>query len=158
MTVKQIQMPSKTLDTSGLVTAIATLALSAWVLWESEGYSELAAAFPRTVALIMAAASVVLIVRCLLRLQRPTKVEAGSRLHRGALLLVLVGWAALIPVVGFLLASVAGFVASALTARYESLSAPRWAGLLAMAAAAVGVFYGLFSEILRVPFPQGWLW
>src|SRR3546814_5961028 len=106
----------------------------------------------------MAAASVVLIVRCVLRLQRPAEVEAGSRLHRGALLLVLVGWAVLIPVVGFFLASVAGFVASALTARYEPWSAPRWAGLLAMAVAAVGVFYGLFSEVLRVPFPQGWLW
>src|SRR3546814_8303601 len=94
-------MPSKKLDTSGLVTAIAMLALSGWVLWESEGYSELAAAFPRTVALIMAAASAVLILRCLLRLQRPAEVEAGSWLHRGALLLVLVGWAALIPVVGF---------------------------------------------------------
>src|SRR3546814_13689916 len=100
-------MPSRKLDTSGLVTAVAMLALSGWVLWESEGYSELAAAFPRTVALIMAAASAVLIVRCLLRLQRPAEVEAGSRLHRGALLLVLFGWAALIPVVGFFLASVA---------------------------------------------------
>jgi hypothetical protein len=156
--VKSIQKPSEKLDTSGLVTAVAMLALSAWVIWESEGYSELAAAFPRTVALIMAAASVVLIGRCLLRLQRPAEVEAGSLLHRGALLLVLVGWAALIPVIGFFLASVAGFVASALTARYESWSAGRWAGLLAMAAATVGLFYGLFSEVLLVPFPQGWLW
>lgn len=151
-------MPSKSLDTSGLATAVATLALSGWVIWESEHYSELAAAFPRTVALVMAAASVVLIVRCLLRMQRPAEVEAGSRLHRGALLLVLVGWAVLIPVIGFFLASVAGFVASGLTARYEPWSAARWAGLLAMAFAAVGVFYGLFSEVLRVPFPQGWLW
>src|SRR3546814_3291460 len=115
----QLQYPRKNLDTSSLVTSSSVLALSAWVLWESESYSELAAAFPRTVALIMAAASVVLIVRCVLRLQRPAEVEAGSRLHRGALLLVLVGWAVLIPVVGFFLASVAGFVASALTARYE---------------------------------------
>src|SRR3546814_7520303 len=76
----------------------------------------------------MAGASVVLIVRCVLRLQRPAEVEAGWRLHRGALLLVLVGWAVLIPVVGFFLASVADFVASALTARYEPWSAPRWAG------------------------------
>src|SRR3546814_12959857 len=108
--------------------------------------SELAAAFPRTVALIMAAASVVLIVRCLLRLKRPTEVEAGSRLHRGALLLVLVGWAALIPVVGFLLASVAGFFASALPPPYVPLSAPLWACLLSMAAPPVGLFYGVFSE------------
>src|SRR3546814_5976647 len=87
MTVMQNQKSSETLDTSGLVTAIAMLALSGWVLWESEGYSELAAAFPRTVALIMAAASAVLILRCLLRLQRPAEVEAGSWLPRGALLL-----------------------------------------------------------------------
>src|SRR3546814_2906798 len=112
-----LQNPSEKLYTIILLTAMAVLALSAWVLWESESYSELAAAFPRTVALIMAAASVVLIVRCVLRLQRPAEVEAGSRLHRGALLLVLVGWAVLIPVVGFFLASVAGFVASALTAQ-----------------------------------------
>src|SRR3546814_19696311 len=107
-----MQNPSEKLVTSSLLTAIAVLALSAWVLWESESYSELAAAFPRTVALIMAAASVVLIVRCVLRLQRPAEVAAGSRLHRGALLLVLVGWAVLLPVVGFFLARVAGFVAS----------------------------------------------
>src|SRR3546814_19094388 len=103
-------MPSKMLDTSGLVTAIAMLALSGWVLWESEGYSELAAAFPRTVALIMAAASVVLILRCLLRSQRPAEVKARPRLHRGDHWLVLLGWAALPRVVGFFFASLGRLV------------------------------------------------
>ena len=156
--MKSIQKQSERIDVGGLITAVAILILSAWVLWEAEGYSELAAAFPRAVALIMMVASVALIVRCLLRLQPPAEVEVGSRLHRGALLLVLFAWAALIPIIGFFLASVAGFVASGLTARYEPWPAPRWLGLLAMAVMAVGVFYGLFSEVLRVPFPQGWLW
>src|SRR3546814_11849121 len=88
----------------------------------------------------MAAASVVLIVRCVLRLQRPAEVEAGSRLHRGALLLVLVGWAVLLPVVGFFLSSVAGFVSSALTAPYTPWSAPLWARPLPMPVAAAPLF------------------
>src|SRR3546814_20287673 len=101
----------------------------------------------------MAAASVVLIVRCVLRLQRPAEVEAGSRLHRGALLLALVGWAVLIPVVGFFLASVAGFVASALPAPYQPWSAPRWAGPLAIAPPAARGVSPLLSDVLRLPLP-----
>src|SRR3546814_12587103 len=116
-----LQNPSEKLYTIILLTAMAVLALSAWVLWESESYSELAAAFPRTVALIMAAASVVLIVRCVLRLQRPAGVEAGSRLTRGALLLALVGLGVLVPFVGLFLPSVAGFAASPLTPPYDPL-------------------------------------
>jgi hypothetical protein len=148
---------SNEIDRGGLIAAVAMLAVAAWVLWESEGFTELAAAFPRTVALVLAGASAVLIVRCLLRRQRPTGEAGGSQLRRGALLVVLAGWVAMIPVAGFFAASVAGFLASGLIARYERWPARRWIVFLALALLAVALFYGLFSNVLLVPFPRGLL-
>ena len=148
---------SDELDVGGLVTAVAMLVVSAWVLWESQSYTELAAVFPRTVALVLALASGILIVRCLMRLQLPAKVEAGSHLRRAVLVLALVGWVALIPVIGFFIASLLGFIVCGLTARYEPWPMRRWVGFVTMALAAVALFYGLFSEVLKVPFPRGWL-
>lgn len=145
------------MDIRGLVTAVVMLAVSAWVIWEAQGYSELAAAFPRTVALVMALASIILIVRCLMRREAPAAVEAGSQLRRAVLLAALIGWVALIPIAGFFLASLLGFIACGLTARYEYWPKRRWIGFVALAIAAVAMFYGVFSEILKVPFPQGWL-
>lgn len=142
-------------DVGGLVTAVLMLAVSAWVLWESQSYTELAAAFPRTVALVMALASAILVVRCLMRRELRTSVEAGSQLRRAVLLSALIGWVALIPIAGFFLASLLGFITCGLTARYEHWPKRRWIGFLALAIAAVAMFYGLFSEILKVPFPQG---
>lgn len=145
------------IDRGGLVAAVAMLAVAAWVFWESEGFTELAAAFPRTVALVLAAASVVLILRCLLRLQRPAGEAGGSQLRRGALMIVLAGWVAMVPVAGFFAASVAGFLASGMTARYERWTARSWIIFLALALLAVAAFYGLFSKVLLVPFPRGLL-
>src|SRR5690606_29771738 len=148
---------SDEMDVGGLVTAVAMLLVSGWVLWESQSYTELAAVFPRAVALVMALASVVLIVRCLMRLQLPAKVEAGSHLRRAVLVLILIGWVALIPITGFFVASLLGFIACGLTARFEPWPMRRWVGFVTMALAAVALFYGLFSEVLKVPFPRGWL-
>lgn len=144
-------------DTGGLVTAVAMLAVSGWVFWEAEGYTELAAVFPRTIALVLALASVVLIVRCLLGRQRGVADDGGSHLRRGAVVAVLAGWLALIPVLGFATASLAGFVAMGATAHYERWSIRRWAGFMGLALAAVAMLYGLFSTVLRVPFPKGML-
>lgn len=142
-------------DRGGLVVALIMLAAAVWVFWESQDYTELAAAFPRTVALVLAGASAVLIVRCLLRLQPVAGERGGSHRHRVALVLVLAGWVVLIPVAGFFVASVAGFVGAGLAARYERWTLRHWAGFLTLAVVAVGLFYGLFSHVLRVPFPQG---
>jgi hypothetical protein len=68
-----------------------------------------------------------------------------------------VAWVLLIPVLGFLTASFAGFLAAMLVARFESWPARRWAAFLAAAAVAVGGFYLLFALGLGVPFPRGLL-
>ena len=136
----------------------ARTAVQCW--WSAPGFCGIAIPWgwrrlPRTVALVLALASAVLIVRCLMRFQ-PRRKWAGSHLRR-AVLVPAGRMGRLHSITGFFVASLLGFLVCGLTARYEPWPMRRWVGFVALAVAAVALFYGLFSEVLKVPFPRGWL-
>lgn len=144
-------------DWSGLAGAAAAALLGAWMLREAAGFSDLAAVFPRTIAIVMIAAAGLLAVRILVWPSVRRAAEGGSARRRVALVAVAALWVGAIPLAGFLAASLAGFFAAMLVARFEVWTARRAAVDLAAGAALVVGFYLLFEAGLGVPLPRGWL-
>lgn len=144
-------------DWPGLAGAAAAFALGVWMLQEAAAFTELAAVFPRTIALVMMAAAVLLSAQILIGSVRRARTEPGVPWRRAGLVATAAGWVLLVPVLGFLTASLAGFVAAMLVARFEAWTPARWAAFLAAAVIAVGGFYLLFAHVLGVPFPRGLL-
>lgn len=144
-------------DWAGLAGAAAAILLGGWMLHEAAAFSDFAAVFPRTIAMVMIAASLLLAGRILLVPAVRTRPEPGSPGRRLALVAVAVAWVAAMPVAGFLAASLAGFLATMRVARFTPWSTRQavFEGLAALA--IVGGFYLVFEWGLGVPLPRGWL-
>ncbi|MDX6751712.1 tripartite tricarboxylate transporter TctB family protein [Geminicoccaceae bacterium 1502E] len=143
------------LDLRGLAGAAACLLMAGWALWESQGFSQLGAVFPRAVALAMILAALLLVLR-LLRGREPASGPAGgSSRRRLGLLAVAALWVAALPVLGFVAASVAGFLATMAVASFEAWTGRRLLGRVILAVVVVLAFRLLFGELLNVPLPKG---
>lgn len=143
------------LDRSGLVVALGTFSLALYVLWESRFFSPLGAVFPRFVAIVLLLAAVILAIVILIRQQRPPKEGGGSNRRRAVLALALMAWVALVPVLGFAIASLIGFAAVGVVAKYDRWNVRGWLAFGLATLAGVMAFYFVFSVFLKVPLPEG---
>lgn len=139
-----------------LSSAVVLLAVSVYWYTAAADYRELSRLFPRVIALIVGAGAVLLGVLTLSGhgpIIRMAQGDAGQRhMRSGTLMTVLIGWTALIPLLGLLPASVIGVtVMGYITFRghHGTLRA------IIIALVSVVVFYGLFTFLLNVPFPLG---
>jgi putative tricarboxylic transport membrane protein len=145
-------------DHGTMLFAVIFSLLGLWVLWQTAGMSELGSVFPRTVAIVMILCSLGLIARALLA--GKTAAEAGrgqeeSMARRAMLVVAMLAWILLLPVLGFVLASILGFLALTAVANYDPWT-PRLAGIYALSALIiVGAFYAVFALALNVPLPRG---
>ena len=138
-------------DWPGLAVACGCIALGGYVLWEAQSFTRFAAIFPRGVALVMMLAAAAWIGMVLIARAPPSPTPGGSLWRSLGLIGVAVAWAALIPVLGFLVASVLGFLAAMLLAKYDGWSPRQWLGYAIIAGAVVGAVYALFRFLLHVP-------
>lgn len=143
------------LDRGGLLVALGTFGLGLYILWEAQYFSPLGSAFPRLVGIVMLVAAAILAIAVLARQQRPAKDVGGSNARRAALALALMGWTALAPILGFVIASLIGFAAVGVVAKYDRWSVRGWLGFGLAALAGVLAFCFVFAVFLNVPLPQG---
>lgn len=150
-------MKARELDRSGLLLAAASAAIAAYVLWEAQRFSPLASVFPRFIAIVLIVTAAALALLIFLGYQKPPKPGTGSNIRRLGLAISMVAWLALIPVLGFLLASLLGFAAVGIVAKYDEWSARRWFSFALATLVSVALFCLIFSQLLNVPLPKGLL-
>jgi hypothetical protein len=144
-------------DLPGTIIAAAFILLGAVFWWDTTDMSDPDSyVFPRTVIVLMIGASLLLILRNL--------VYGGGRHHRSAegswprrlgLVAAMLLGALAMPLVGFLPAGAAVFLAILALAMYDPWTPYRRLVFPLVGLAIVVGFYVLFSEVLRVPLPAG---
>lgn len=137
-------------DWPGLIVAIAFVGLGLWVYIISSSFSEYAAIFPQTIAIIMIVASLANII-VLIRGKGKKKSKTKNLYRPLGLIGIVTIWAFLIPVLGFLVASVSGFLATMVLAKFSYWSKKDWIKFMIIGTLVVIVSYILFRFVLNVP-------
>lgn len=155
------QGPAREVSTP--IMAALFVAIGAIVIWDTTTYADADSyVFPRTIAAVMIALSILLVIQWLIG-WAPSRKDPGiagalSVRRRVALVAAMVGAALLMPYLGFLLTGLIAFAAILLTAMYDPWTPYRLAVYPIAGAVIVGGFYLLFSRVLQVPLPDGtWL-
>jgi hypothetical protein len=143
-----------------LIAGTVGLALSGifWLSIDPE-IMRLSIMFPKAMILIMALISVMLLVKGFLRAERGNIFAVGSNRRVVVTGLFFFSWGIAIPYLGFFVSSV---TAISLLAAYLALARRRVTGSVfamwvVIAAAEVTFFYLIFTRLLHVPLPEGWL-
>lgn len=150
-------------DISTPIMAAIFIAIGAVVIWDTTSYTDADSyVFPRTIASVLIALSVLLTLQWLLGWS-PSAKDAGiagarSVSRRLALFATMLGAALLMPFLGFLATGLIAFAAIMLTAMYDPWTPYRFIVYPIAGAVIVCGFYLLFARILQVPLPEGtWL-
>ena len=144
-------------DLGGTIIAAAFVLLGAVCWWDTTDMSDPDSfVFPRTVIALMIAFSLLLILRNLIRGggQHHRSTE-GSWPRRVGLVVAMLLGALAMPLVGFLPAGAAVFLALLGLAMYDPWTPHRRVVFPLVGLAIVAGFYVLFSEVLLVPLPTG---
>lgn len=148
-------------DWPGFLVAVGFAGIGGYAATQSLGMTPMGAIFPRTIGLILIVLAAIQAGRCLMgkggasRLEEGT--QGGSIPRRIGVAAVMIGWALLFPVVGFIVTGFVAVVALMLIAEFDRLSRKALAFRLAIAIAMVGLFYWLMVAVLYIPMPRSWL-
>jgi putative tricarboxylic transport membrane protein len=143
-------------DNASVAFAVGFILLGGWVLWRTAEMSAFGSVFPRAIATGMIVFSAALIAVKLLR-PRPRASGTGEREstpRRLALVLAMLGWILLLPVLGFVAASLLGFAVLIAIANYDRWTVRQRITHAVAAVALVVGFYLLFGQALNVPLPR----
>jgi putative tricarboxylic transport membrane protein len=122
--------------------------------------SALGSVFPKTIASALIAFSLLLIAQALRGRALPTQQAAASQgggKHRLLLATVMLAWVFLMPVLGFLVSSLAAYFTIMFIADYDRPDARTWAIWAAIGTAIVCGFWLLMSQVLLLRMPAGLL-
>ena len=138
------------------VMAFIFISIAVIVFWDTTSYTDPDSfIFPRAIAAMMAALSVLAILRWLL-LPSPEPLSFhGANMRRLGLVAAMLGATLAMPWLGFLISALLAYGAILLLAMYDPWT-PKRMLIYPLAGAGVVVgFYLLFSKTLQVPLPPG---
>jgi len=140
-----------------LLSGILGLAIAGVFWWGRGDVGRLSIMFPHALLVLLAAFSLALVVKGLVRPERRSIFAEGDRgkiIGCGAILFV---WVVAIPYIGFFLSSVAGFwgMACYLASSRRKVTPQLAARLFFVVLAEVTFFYLIFAKLLYVPLPIG---
>ncbi|GAB4391789.1 MAG: hypothetical protein Tsb0032_04880 [Kiloniellaceae bacterium] len=141
--------------TVDLVLGAAVLALCIWMGVEARDFSPFASLFPTFITVTCGGFTVVLLTLAAMGRLTPPPAAMGSTVRRVVLCIVLAGWLALLPVAGFILASIPGFIGVGVAAKYDPWSPRQWLLFCLLAVASVVALSLFFAYALQVPLEQG---
>ena len=149
--------PASSRDLAGTLIAAGFIGIGAVAWWDTTDMSDPDSyVFPRTVIALIIAFSLLLILRNLVYGGgRHHLTTEGSWPRRLGLVAVMLLGALAMPLVGFLPAGAAVFLAILALAMYDPWTPYRRLVFPLVGLAIVVGFYVLFSEVLRVPLPVG---
>jgi hypothetical protein len=140
-----------------LISGIIGLGLTGVFWWGRGEVGRLSIMFPNTLLVILAAFSVALVVKGVVRPERRSIFAEGDRGKIIGTCAILFVWVVAIPYIGFFLSSVAGFwvmtcyLASS-RRKVTPLLAAKW---FCVVLVEVTFFYLIFAKLLYVPLPKG---
>lgn len=148
---------SGTRDLGGMAVAAALIVLGGFVLHDATTYVDVdSKVFPRTVAMVMIACSVIVIVRNLLWPPAAGETPAPASLPRRlGLVAAMLASVLVMPWVGILFSGLGAFAALMALAMYDPWTRFRLIVYPLVAVAMVVAFYVLFGQVLQVPLPVG---
>lgn len=155
--------PIKHREPGAMLIAALLIVIAAFAIFETQEMSPLGAVFPTTIAALMIALCLLLIGTNLLRQGKLAGLadEAAATGHSNARRLLVGGalalWIAGIPLLGFVTASVLGFLVVTMIANHERVGLKRALIYGATALGTVGMFYFLMSKVLLIRLPAGWI-
>jgi putative tricarboxylic transport membrane protein len=149
-------------DLAGAAVALAFGALGLFAVVESLGMTALAAIFPRAVGGVLVGLAAVQAVLSLLGRGGQASGEGSDTGRAGmgrriGLVVIMLAWALLFPVVGFVVTSTIAGIALLFVAEHEQPSPTTRAAGVAAVIVMVGLFYWLMVAVLYIPMPQAWL-
>ena len=160
-------MPSKFHDPAGTLAAALFIVLGIFLTVEARSMTAMGSVFPTTISVALIIFSAVLIVRNLVLTLRKTGAAVaksdetsdvgGSNLRRAIFIAAMIAWIALIPVLGFFAASIAGYFAAMFVAMHERMSFKQIALMILLGVAILAGFYLLMTEVLLIPMPRGYV-
>lgn len=155
--------PSFRPNLGGAAVALIFLAVGAYAVWTSLSMTMLGAIFPRTIGAILIGLSMIQVVRALAGRggQRSGESAEASNeeglVRRLGLVLVMVAWAIVFPLVGFVATSLVAAIALVFLAEHENTPVAIWILRIAVVSAMVMAFYWLMTRVLYIPMPRGLL-
>ena len=148
-------------DVPGTAVAAGFASLAAYLLTESQDMTAMGSVFPTTISAAMLVFSLVLIVRNVLAARplaaAPDGMGSESTSRRLGFMVAMAGWIVLLPIVGFYVSSLLGFLVILILASHEPARPKTWAVLILFGVAVVTGFYLLMARVLLIPLPRGWL-
>ena len=153
---------SRNLSTPLMAAIFASV--GAIVIWDTTTYTDADSyVFPRTIAAVMIGLSVLLVIQWMLGWDRDGEIEtdivaapvAQSISRRIALVAAMIGAALLMPFLGFLITGLLAFAVILFAAMYDPWTPYRAIVYPVSGAVIVAGFYLLFSQVLKVPLPEG---
>ena len=149
-------------DLPGAAVALSFLAVGLYAVWTSFAMTALGAIFPRTIGGALMALSVIQIGLSLFGRGGQASGEGREASWDGltrrlGLAFVMIAWAVLFPVIGFVVTSIVAATALIVLAEHERPSLLTWLVRIAVVLAMVGAFYWLMVRVLYIPMPRGWL-
>ncbi|NNF84515.1 MAG: tripartite tricarboxylate transporter TctB family protein [Deltaproteobacteria bacterium] len=140
-----------------LLSGILGLAIAGVFWWGRGEVGPLSIMFPHALLFLLAAFSVALVVKGLVRPERRSIFAEGDRAKIIGTCAILFVWVIAIPYVGFFLASVSGFwgMTCYLASSRRKVTPQLAAKLFCVVLAEVSFFYLVFAKLLYVPLPTG---
>lgn len=149
---------TRRIDAGAAAVAAVLMLVAVAALWESREFSAMGAIFPRTIGTALLVAGVVALWRALRgRAPMSRGIPRDGAMRSLLLMLVMVGWIAVLERVGFAVAGVVGFAALAAITEREPLTVARLARYLVVGALVVIGFQLMFVQGLKVQLPSGTL-
>jgi hypothetical protein len=149
-------------DLPGAFVAVILLGIGLYAVWTSFQMTMLGAIFPRTIGGVLVALSVIQIGLSLTGRGGQASGEGGDTSLDGlgrriALAAIMIAWAILFPVIGFVATSLVGVIALIFVAEHERTTPLMWLVRIILVALMVGGFYWLMVRVLYIPMPRGLL-
>ena len=150
-------------DPAGTAVAILFIALGVLLITQTGRMTPMGSVFPITISVAMIVLSAILVLRNVVlgfRGAGRAKDEVGftdngSTVRRILFLIAMGAWVALIPVLGFFVASLLAFFAIMAIATHERATMRELAILVAVGVVILLAFYLLMANVLLIPMPRG---
>lgn len=154
-------MTPVTRDWPGFCVAIFFAGIGGYAVAQSLQMTPMGAIFPRTIGAILIVLAAIQAGRCLFGKGGASALEEGTKggsvARRIGVATIMIGWALLFPIVGFIVTGFVAVVTLMLVAEFDRLTTKALALRLVLAIAMVGLFYWLMVSVLYIPMPQSWL-
>lgn len=147
-------MINKKINKNDLIACLFFLLLGIWVVYQTEEFTFLGSVFPKVVAYVMIACSILYVLISYFFGWDKVSSLRGSTVKRFLIYLVIVAWAISINYLGFLISSLVFYFLSLLISGGDDLTVKKAFLYMVYGGFFIAVMYFIFVNVLSVPLPN----